>query len=120
MKILFIPISLVAYFIAIIGMAFIYNLIPSLKENLFLDYYIMPSVINIIGIIFYFFVGNAIIDTKTGNTSKSTNIILSIIIIVIQIIFSVLAYKSDEFNKIISSIVGCIVGILALTDSTKK
>lgn len=118
--ILFIPISILAYFIAIIGIAFVYSLIPSLKENPVLDIYIMPSVINLIGIVVYFFTGNAIIDTKNEKTTKTINIILSIIIIIIQVAFLFLTYKSEEYNKIISSFVGLLAGLVALFETLKN
>lgn len=118
--ILFILISIIAYFIAIIGIAFVYSLIPSLKENPVLDIYIMPSVINLIGIVIYYFTGNAIIDTKNEKTTKTINIILSIIIIIIQVAFLFPSYKSEEYNKIISSIVGLLAGLVALFETLKN
>lgn len=118
--ILFIPVSLVVYFIAITGMAFIYSLIPSLKENPFLDYYIMPAVINIVGIFIYFSIGNAVIATKNEKTSNKVYIILSIIILIIQVLFLMAYYNGEEYHKIISSIVGCVVGALPLVDLIKN
>lgn len=117
---LFIPISVIAYFIAMIGIAFFYNLVPSLYENPILDIYIMPILTNLIGIVFCFFTGNAIIDTKNERTTKTVNIILSIIIIIIQVAILFLSYKSEEYNKVISSIVGLILGVLALVETLKN
>lgn len=118
--ILFIPVSILAYLIGIVLFAFVWNLIPSKEENPLLNKYIMPSIINIVGIIIYFFIGQAILSEQKEKTNQKVNLALSIIIITIQCVFLYFSFVSDEYNKIISSIVGCIVGILALFDSIKK
>ena len=117
---LFIPASVVAYFVSIFIMAFLWNLIPSNQENDVMNHYIMPVIINIIGIILFFIIGLSFFSNLNPPELRKVKITQSISIILIQVILIYLSFKYIEYNKIISSIIGGIVGVLALIETKKQ
>ena len=117
---LFIPASVVAYFVSIFIMAFLWNLIPSNQENDVMNHYIMPVIINIIGIILFFIIGLSFFSNLNPPELRKVKITQSISIILIQVILLYLSFKYIEYNKIISSIIGGIVGVLALIETKKQ
>lgn len=118
--IVLIPLCFAVYIITIIITSFIWYLIPSFKENVVLEL-IVPTIINVVSIIAFFLVGHSFISNSNSSLTYKINIILSVVMLFIQLIFLYLSYSSKEsISKILANAVGCFISIWALYDSLKK
>lgn len=115
-----ISICFVIYIITMIIISFIWYLIPSFEENIILEL-IVPTIINIIGIIAFFLAGHSFVSNTNLSLTSKINIILSIVMLFIQLIFLYLNYSSEKsVSKILASVIGCFISIGALYDSLKN
>jgi len=124
--ILFIPISAVIYYLFLFILVIVNNLFtaPPPNDNPILNNYIIPIIINAIGIATYFFVGNMIIQytNKVDNKLERliSNICLLITISLASIYFGYLCFRDDEYYKGIINIVNLLVSGVAFLVHYKK
>ena len=119
--IIFIPISFLGYYLFIIILGFANNILtaPPPNDNPLLNNYILPIIINAIGIFSYFFIGNRIIQSTNEidnlTERKISNILLFITILIISISFAYLSFRDHEYYKgIVNSVnvFACIIAFL--------
>lgn len=124
--ILFIPVAFLGYYIFIIILGFANNILtaPPPNDNPLLNNYILPIIINAIGIFSYFFIGNKIIQStnEVDNLAerKISNILLFIIILTVSICFAYLSFKEDEYYKGIVNSVNVFASIIAFLINFSK
>lgn len=124
--IIFIPIAFLGYYLFIIILGFANNVLtaPPPNDNPLLNNYILPIIINVIGIFSYFFIGNKIIQStnEVDNLTerKISNILLFIIIIIVSSYFASMSFKEDEYYKGIVNFVNIFASIIALLINFSK
>ena len=76
--------------------------------------YIIPFIANIIGIYFYFIIGNKITQIKgdTLTQRKVSNILLLIVILLISIIFAYLCFQEAEYYKGVVNLINILASAI--------
>lgn len=119
--IIFLPAAFLGYYLSVIILSLIKHFFtfPPPRDNPLVFNYILPIVINVVGVFTYYYIGNKIIQSTNNDHNliqrKISNILMLILILSVSIIFAYISFNENEYFEGIVSIINILASIVAFS-----